>query len=216
MGPNGREYRVVEFDHAIYAVRDFEAAADRFLNDFGLAAVPGGRHEGWGTANWIIPLGPSYIELIGVADPGEAAGSFLGRHLTAVLKEGERFVGWVLRADRFDETVARLGLVPSEGSRTRPDGTTLRWRSADAELTMADPSRPFFIEWLMPADLHPGRMEAPHRVRPQGISRVEVRGDERTVRSWVAHEGLAVRVVPGPPALVAVRVGTAGGEVVIR
>jgi hypothetical protein len=213
---NGREYRVVEYDHVIYAVRDFRAAANRFEDDFGLAAVPGGRHEGWGTANWIVPLGPSYIELIGVADADEAAGSFLGRHLTAVLAEGERFVGWVLRPDGFDDAVSRLGLQPSEGSRIRPDGTTLRWRSADPEVTMADPSRPFFIEWLMSPELHPGRMEAPHRVQPRGISWVEVSGDEGAVRAWVEDDGLAVRVVPGPPALVAVGVATAGGEVIIR
>jgi hypothetical protein len=206
----------VEFDHAIYAVRDFEAAAGRLWDQFGLAAVPGGRHAGWGTGNWIVPLGPSYIELIGIVDPVEASQGLLGPHVTSVLRDGERFIGWVVRPDRFDEAVARLGLVPSEGSRARSDGTIVRWRTADPAVTMADPSRPFFIEWLVPPELHPGRMQAAHRVEPQGISWVDVQGDEPAVRSWLGDDSLPVRVTPGPPALVAVGIQTANGEIVLR
>jgi glyoxalase-like protein len=206
----------VEFDHAIYAVRDFEAAARRLWDDHGLAAVPGGRHAGWGTANWIVPLGSSYIELIGVENEEEASRSFLGQHLITVLGEGERFVGWVVAPDLFDEAVARAGLEVSEGSRVRPDGAMVRWRSAGVEVTMQDPSLPFFIEWLVPPELHPGQMEAAHRVQPFGISWVEVHGDESAVRSWLGDESLPVRVTPGAPALLAVGVDTDHGEVVLR
>jgi hypothetical protein len=206
----------VEFDHAIYAVRDFEAAARRFWDDYGLAAVPGGRHAGWGTANWIVPLGPSYLELIGVQDQGEASRSFIGQHLLDVLGEGERFIGWVVRTELFDEAVERAGLEASEGSRVRPDGALVRWRSAGVEVAMQDPSLPFFIEWLVPDELHPGRMPAEHRVQPLGISWVEVRGDESALRSWLGDESLPVRVQPGPPALLAVGVDTEGGEVLLR
>lgn len=205
----------MEFDHALYAVRDFEAAASRWWEEFGLAAVPGGRHAGWGTGNWIVPLGNSYIELIGIVDEEEASRGLLGPHITSVLRDGERFIGWVVRPDRFDETMARLGLQPSEGSRARPDGTVMRWRAADPAITMADPSRPFFIEWAVPAELHPGRMEAAHRVEPRGISWVQVQGDPSAVRSWLG-EDLPLRVTPGSPALLAVGVETADGEIVLR
>jgi hypothetical protein len=206
----------VEFDHAIYAVRDFEAAAHRFRDDYGLAAVPGGRHAGWGTANWIVPLGPSYLELISVQDREEASRSFLGRHLTEVLGEGERFIGWVVRPELFDEAVERAGLEASQGSRVRPDGALVRWRSAGVEVAMQDPSLPFFIEWLVPDALHPGRMAADHRLQPLGISSVEVRGDESVLRSWLGDESLPVRVIEGSPALLSVGIDTADGEVLIR
>jgi hypothetical protein len=206
----------MEFDHAIYAVRDFELAARRFRDDFGLAAVPGGRHQAWGTANWIVPLGSSYIELIGVQDQEEASRSFIGQHLSAVLREGERFIGWVVRPELFDEAVERAGLEASEGSRMRPDGQEIRWRSAGVEVTMQDPSLPFLIQWLVPEQLHPGRMPAEHRVQPNGISWVEVRGDEDVLRSWLGDEDLPVRVVPGTPALLSVAVATDGGEIVLR
>jgi hypothetical protein len=206
----------VEFDHAIYAVHDFEAAARRLWDDHGLAAVPGGRHAGWGTANWIVPLGPSYLELIGVESEEEASRSFLGQHLNDVLREGERFIGWVVRPDLFDEAVERAGLEVSEGARVRPDGAPVRWRSAGVEVAMQDPSLPFFIEWLVPDELHPGRMQTEHRVQPLGISWVEVRGDEAALRSWLGDESLPVRVNPGTSALVAVGIDTDHGEVVIR
>src|SRR6266508_512483 len=146
------------------------------MEEFGLGAVPGGRHTGWGTANWIVPLGSSYLELIGVEDKEEASRSFLGKHLIEVLEEGERLIGWCVRPDDFENTVGRLGLEASEGSRVRTDGVTVRWRSSDPAVTMLDPSRPFFIEWLVPGDLHPGKMPADHRAEPLGISWVEVRG----------------------------------------
>lgn len=205
----------MEFDHVLYAVRDFEAAAERLRSEHGLAAVPGGRHVGWGTANWIVPLGPSYIELIGVDDPEVASRDELGRHLLSVLSEGERFIGWCVRPARFDEAVARLGLQPAEGSRVRPDGTTVRWRTAERDVAVVDPSHPFFIQWLVADELHPGRMQAGHRVHPRGISWVEVQGDEQGVRDWLGEE-LPVRVVAGPPALLAVGVDTDEGEVVLR
>jgi hypothetical protein len=205
----------VEFDHAIYAVRDFESAARRFREAFGLAAVPGGRHAGWGTANWIVPLGSSYLELIGIIDEQEADRSILGRHLRSVLEQREGWIGWCVRPDRFDETVARVGLTPTEGSRVKPDGATLRWRTADPAVTMADPSRPFFIQWLIPDELHPGRMEAVHRVDPSGIAWVEIQGEAQVVREWLG-EDLPVRVTSGPPALVAVGIATSEGEVELR
>jgi hypothetical protein len=212
----GREYRFVEFDHAIYAVRDFEAAARRFWDDHGLAAVPGGRHAGWGTANWIVPLGPSYLELIGVENEEEASRSFLGRHLIDVLREGERFIGWCVRPELFDEAVERAGLDASEGSRVRPDGAQVSWRSAGVEEAMQDPSLPFFIEWLVPDEPHPGRMAAKHRVQPLGISWIEVQGDESVLRSWLGDESLPVRVFPGSPALLSVGIETPGAEVVVK
>jgi Glyoxalase-like domain len=205
----------VEIDHAIYAVRDFEAAARRLWNDHGLAAVPGGRHAGWGTANWILPLGPNYVELIGIEDDEEASRSFLGQHLMGVLGDGERFIGWCVRPELFDEAVERAGLEASEGSRTRPDGQVLHWRSAGVEVTMQDPSLPFFIEWLVPPELHPGCMPADHRVQPQGIAWIEVQGDGDVLRSWLGDEEVPVRVTPGPSAVAAVAISTPTGDVVL-
>ena len=67
----------MRIDHAIWATRDLDVAAARFEREYGLVAMGGGRHEGMGTHNRIVPFGRGYLELLAVADPEEAAGSAL-------------------------------------------------------------------------------------------------------------------------------------------
>ena len=71
-----RGYRI---DHVIYAVRDVDVVTDQFAIRYGLAAVPGGMHPTWGTANRIVPLGDEYLELVHVVDPEVAAANDFGR-----------------------------------------------------------------------------------------------------------------------------------------
>ena len=47
---------------------DLAAAAREIEARHGLASIEGGRHPGWGTANRIVPLGSSYLELVAVID----------------------------------------------------------------------------------------------------------------------------------------------------
>lgn len=206
-------------DHVILAVRDLDDAAHRLLGEFGLGAAFGGHHVGWGTGNLIVPLGASYVELLGVVDEEEAGRSVLGRHVLSRTEERDCLMAWCVAVDPFDEAVARLGLTPSEGSRVRPDGTILQWRMAGQEQAMADPSRPFFISWLVPESLHPGRMSVYHPAAPRGLAWVEVTGDERKVRHWLGPDldALPVRLRQGEPALVAAGIATpSGGEIVLR
>src|SRR3954466_6980902 len=100
----------MRLDHAIWATRDLDAAAARFEREHGLAAAGGGRHEGMGTHNRIVPLGGGYLELLAVADPGEAAGSDLGRAVTARLAAaGEGLMGWAVAVDDVGRVAERLG-----------------------------------------------------------------------------------------------------------
>ena len=69
---------MLAIDHVIVVVDDLDAAAARLLDEHGLASLPGGRHEGHGTGNRIVPLGPDYLELMAVVDADEAVGSPLG------------------------------------------------------------------------------------------------------------------------------------------
>ena len=55
-------------DHIIIAAADAKAAADLIERELGLAAYQGGRHQGWGTENWIVPLEGSYLEIAAVFD----------------------------------------------------------------------------------------------------------------------------------------------------
>ena len=80
---------VLNFDHVIMPVVDFDTTSERLLEQHGLASVPGGRHTGLGTGNRIVPLHLDYIELMGIVDPDEATAGFLGRGLTDRLTRQE-------------------------------------------------------------------------------------------------------------------------------
>ena len=71
----------MRIDHVIYATRDLDDAAGRIERELGLVSLPGGRHEGLGTQNRIVPLGGGYLELLAVADLPEATASDFGRGL---------------------------------------------------------------------------------------------------------------------------------------
>ena len=135
----------MELDHVLIAVSDLDAAAREVEDRLGLASVEGGRHQGLGTANRIVPLGATYLELVAVVDEAEAAQSGFGSWLVG--GDRPRLLGWCARTDDLDAVAARLGLTISDGARTRPDGTVLSWRMAGLERSAEEPSLPFFIEW---------------------------------------------------------------------
>ncbi len=58
----------MRIDHVIYATGDLDAASERITRELGLEVRPGGRHEGQGTHNRIVPLGATYLELMAISD----------------------------------------------------------------------------------------------------------------------------------------------------
>ncbi len=198
-------------DHVVLAVRDLEAAAEWLLRDHGLASVAGGRHLAWGTANRIVPLGDGYIELLAVVDPDVAARSPVGRFIEELTADGDRWFAVCLADDDLDATAARLGLVVVTGERERPDGKVVRWRSAGFE---DDPERvsrlPFFIEWDVPPEMHPGRTPIEHRVAATGIAWIEM-GDDGRLTEWLGEADLPIRIAGGTLGLRAVSLSTADG-----
>lgn len=204
-------------DHVVLAVRDLEATAGRLFDELGLASVPGGRHVAWGTANRVIPLGDDYVELLGVVEPEVAERSPFGRFMLGHAAGGDRWFTVCLADTDLDGTAARLGLEVVTGTRTRPDGREIRWRSAGLEDPKRDVWLPFFIAWDVPPRLHPGRTPVEHRVGARGIARVEMAGDEDRLREWVGGADLPIRIVPGEPGMRAVVLASDdGAELVLR
>jgi Glyoxalase-like domain len=208
----------VRIDHAVLAVANLDEAAARLTAGTGLATIAGGRHPRWGTANRIVPLGADYLELLAVVEPGLGAGTSLGRRLTALSRDGrDRWFSVCLADPDIDRTAARLGLDVETGARTRPDGVEVRWRGAGIE----DPSRPdwlpFFIDWEMSGDLHPGRSHADHAVRPTGIAGVAVSGEPAVLKDWLDGARVPIEVTDEgePHRIHSVRVATEGGDVIV-
>jgi hypothetical protein len=187
----------MQIDHVIWATADLDDAAERLERSHGLRADGGGRHDGMGTHNRIVPLGRGYLELLAVADAEEAAGSALGRAVTERLAGvGEGLMGWAVSTDDVSAVAARLGTELVEIRRQGFVG-----RLTGVAEAMAEPCLPFFIER--------GRdVPAPGAGGDAGGLRwVEVAGDEARLAAWLGGEELQVRVQPGPPALLAVGIG---------
>jgi Glyoxalase-like domain len=203
-------------DHVIYAVGDLDASDKRFSERFGLASVPGGRHRGWGTANRIIPLGTTYIELVTVVDQAEAGRTDFGRAVLEAVAQREQLLGWAVATDDIEPIARRLDLEVAAGARTRPDGSTLSWRVAGLARAMEAGALPLFVQWDGPSELHPGAATAPHRSRPLGIAWIELTANERRLREWLGDFDLPLRIAAGPQSLSAVGISTVDGEVVVH
>jgi hypothetical protein len=187
----------VRVDHVIYAAADLDAAAARVERELGLAARAGGRHEGLGTHNRIVPLGPGYLELVAVADPEEAAGSDFGRGvMTRLARGGDGLLGWVVAVTDVAEVARRLGTAI----------TTIRREGLSARLTglseaMREPFLPFFIS------RDPGVSDPGSGGDAGGITWIEVAGDAARLERWLDRAPLPVRVVGGPAGVCAIGIG---------
>lgn len=207
---------MLRIDHVVYAVRDLDEAAVRFRQAYGLDSVAGGRHERWGTANRIVPLGDQYLELVAAVDGELAGASGFGHDVLERANAGGGWLTFAVATDDLDAIVPGLGLEVSAGSRTRPDGTVLRWRGAGLEDPGREPWMPFFLAWDVPDELHPGRARAGHGVRAEGIGWVEVGGDAERLREWLGGHEVPIRVIDGEPGIRRVGIATSDGELVIE
>jgi catechol 2,3-dioxygenase-like lactoylglutathione lyase family enzyme len=207
---------VLRLDHVVYAVPDLDEAAIRFRKEFGLDSTEGGRHERWGTANRIVPLGGQYLELVAAVEEPMAAETAFGR---GVLERAAGGGGWftiAAAADDLDAVASRLGIEVGSGSRMRPDGQTVRWRMAGLDDPRREPWMPFFLTWDVTNELYPGRARAGHGVRATGFAWVEVGGAADRLRTWLGGDELPIRVTDGEPGIHRVAVSTPDGELVIE
>lgn len=136
-----------EIDHWIWVVPDLVAGNDAIRARLGNSYF-GGRHEGMGCANHIVPLqGRSYLEVLGPSDqPGPVR--------AALLKCRPRIASFGVRVSDLESVSRRaqeLGLEvlgPSEYARIQPDGTPLNWRMIQLRGHGFGDYLPFFIDWL--------------------------------------------------------------------
>lgn len=158
--------RALSIDHLVYAVPDLAAAVTDLEERLGVRAAPGGRHEGLGTHNALLGLGPaSYLELI-APDPDQPEPA--GPRPFGVDRAGTspRLVAWALGCTDIDAAINRArehGYDPGEAvplQRRTATGQTLRWRLTTSALDGGPV--PFLIDW--------GDTEHPARSAPQGLS----------------------------------------------
>ena len=139
----------VTLDHIILGCTDLEGGIEFVFRHLGVRAVPGGVHPGAGTKNALLSLGERrYLEIM-APDPLQPEAP--DQRDVRTLKRPQ-LVGWAEHRDHLDDLAsvlraAEVGFVgPVPGSRRRPDGSVLNWKS----LALKDDEHgvlPFFIEW---------------------------------------------------------------------
>jgi Glyoxalase-like domain len=144
-------------DHILLGCHDLQRGIAFVEQPTGVRAAFGGVHPGRGTQNALLSLGASsaqekgrYLEII-APDSQQAGGA--SPLLDTLKKLSEpRLVGWAAHPKNIEALAARLkryGIAadgPTPGSRKRPDGKELHWRT----LNLRDDAGgllPFFIEW---------------------------------------------------------------------
>jgi len=143
-------------DHFILGCDDLDRGIDFVEKHTGVRAAFGGVHPGRGTRNALLSLGERrYLEIM-APDPAQKLAPQIPR--LRELKE-PHIVGWAVHPANVNQLVARLreaGVAfkdPQPGSRQRPDGKVLHWRSLTLNDDL-DGRLPFFIEWSADS-LHP-------------------------------------------------------------
>jgi Glyoxalase-like domain len=202
----------VELDHILLAVSDLDGAAEHLEREYGLTSYVGGNHPRWGTGNRIVPLGDSYLELIAVVDERTAAGTDVGRWVANGASTTGAPIGWAVRPDDLDATVERLGITAFEGSRDRPDGTTLRWRMAGIDRAFDEPELPWFIDWE-DRGTYPGEANTPVDAR---VVRIELHGNRAVLDAWLGPHALPLDVRDGTAGIVAVELDGPRGTPTLR
>jgi hypothetical protein len=138
-----------QLDHILLGCRDLDSGIDFVERQSGVRADFGGVHPGRGTRNALLSLGDThYLEIIAPDPAQSSAGDFRGlRSLTE-----PRIIGWAAHPGDLDSFAARLRMNgvaaegPQPGSRKRPDGRVLNWKTLTLK-DNCDSLLPFFIEW---------------------------------------------------------------------
>jgi Glyoxalase-like domain len=136
-------------DHVIAGCRDLAHAVNVIESATGVRAAAGGTHHGKGTRNALLSLGHlRYLEIIAPDPEQPRLEWFRG---IAELEE-PRLIGWAAAGGDITGVAQRLRDAhlaftgPLTGTRTRPDGVTLEWRTIMLD-DDAGGMLPFFIEW---------------------------------------------------------------------
>lgn len=175
--------------------------------------MSGGEHAAWGTANRLVPAGSAYIELMAVRNRAAAQQNPLGRWLLAYTAAGDRLAGVALEPDDLDAECRRLGLTPTAGSRTTPEGATLTWRLAGMQAALTR-MLPFFIAW---DGAHGSDVEGTGLgVEALGIEEVLLGGDPTDVEEWIGRKVPGLHLVGGEPGVHGVTLRTDRGPVRLR
>ena len=208
-------------DHILLGCNDLDRGIEFVEKHTGIPPAFGGVHPGRGTRNAILSLGElsrdelkprRYLEII-APDPQQSGA--LDHYGLLKLTE-PRLVGWAAHPGDLNQFATRLrnaGVAfdgPNPGSRKRPDGRLLQWKT----LNLKDDDAgllPFFIEWSADS-VHPSS-DSPAGCR---IVRFEIATPEpEQLSKAVAILGIDVKIAKAKYAQLRATIAGPKGELVL-
>jgi hypothetical protein len=172
-------------DHVLLGCDDLDRGIDFVEQRAGVRAAFGGVHPGRGTRNALLSLGERrYLEVI-APDPKQDQVEQFAQKQFAHLKQltSPSLIGWAAHPgdlEKFSAHLRQTGISfegPRAGSRQRPDGKLLQWKSLNLK-DDKDGLLPFFIEWSADS-LHPSA-DAPKGCRITHFAALAPNTDELT------------------------------------
>jgi hypothetical protein len=139
-------------DHLVYAAPDLASGVAALEAQLGTPAAYGGKHEGLGTHNALLSLGPrTYLEII-APDPDQPPPS-RPRPFGLDQSAEPRLAAWAVSVIGIESAITNAraaGYDPGDAvamSRTPSEGDQLRWKLSLRLDLPGDGLVPFLIEW---------------------------------------------------------------------
>ena len=206
---------MAEIDHIVIGARTLEEGAAFVRAHLGAEPGPGGAHDGVGTHNLLLGLGPDcYLEVI-AADPGQPEPphprpfDLDDPGMRLMLEAEPRLIAWVARTPGLDAVVGRLGASQAGDIRPMRRGDLSWWMALPPQRQDMDNLIPALIQW-------DGGASAATRLADSGIRLLALEAEHPEVdalRDALARRGLdeTVRLRRSPHARLVARLARRDG-----
>ena len=175
----------MRLDHVSYVASHDQISdvVNRIGSQIGTAFVDGGIHPKFGTRNFTAPLlNGQYIEVVCPLDHPATDANPFGQAVKEKAEAGGGWLTWVFSSSDLGKVEEKFGRKAADGSRTRPDGSELKWKQIGVKDIMGSGELPFFIQWL--TEMHPSK----DGNSVAKIAKIIIADDEQLADSWFQDE----------------------------
>ena len=175
----------MRLDHISYVASHDQISdvVNRIGSQIGTAFIDGGIHPKFGTRNFTAPLlNGQYIEVVCPLDHPATDATPFGQAVKKKAEAGGGWLTWVFSSSDLAGVEEKFGRKAADGSRTRPDGSELKWKQIGVKEIIGSGELPFFIQWL--TDNHPSK----DGNSVAKITKLVIADDEKLADSWFQDE----------------------------
>jgi len=175
----------MRLDHVSYVAAHDQISdvVNRIGSQIGTAFVDGGIHPKFGTRNFTAPLlNGQYIEVVCPLDHPATDATPFGKAVKKKADAGGGWLTWVFSSNDLGKVEEKFGRKAADGSRTKPDGSELKWKQIGVKEIIGSGELPFFIQWL--TEQHPSR----DGNSVAKIAKIVIADDEQLGDSWFKDE----------------------------